>query len=204
MIDVQVIDEIHTAATMLDPIRARVLAELATPGSSTTVAKALGEPRQKINYHLRALEEAGLVELVEERPRRGLTERVMVASARSYVLSPEVLGRSAADPARTDRLSSSYLLALASRLIREVSTLMRRAHAAGQPLATLAIDTELKFANAADRAAFTSELTDAVATLAARYHSAEAVRGRWHRVVLAAHPIEAPITPTSTERSTTP
>ena len=76
------IDEPTVAVAVLDPLRAKVLAALAEPGSATTVAGALGEPRQKVNYHLRTLEDHGLVRLVEERPRRGLTERVMVASAR--------------------------------------------------------------------------------------------------------------------------
>ena len=88
MLDVQVIEERDTAAAALDPFRSRVLAALARPGSATTVAAALGEPRQKVNYHLRTLEEHGLVDLVEERPRRGLTERVVVASAGSYALAP--------------------------------------------------------------------------------------------------------------------
>lgn len=188
MLDLQVIDEPVAAAMVLDPLRAKVLAALGEPGSATTVAQALGEPRQKVNYHLRALEEHGLVHLVEERPRRGLTERVMVASARSYALSPELLGESAADPARTDRLSARYLIALAARVLREVAELARRAERAGKPLATLAIDTEIRFASAAERAAFTEELGGLVASLAARYHDATAPGARWHRLVVVAHP----------------
>ena len=111
MLDVQVIEQPDAAAVVLDPLRARILGVLAAPGSATTVAAALGEPRQKVNYHLRALETHGLVDLVEERPRRGLTERVVVASASSYVLAPSVLGANAASPARVDRLSTRYLIA---------------------------------------------------------------------------------------------
>ena len=186
--DLEVIDEPTVAVAVLDPLRAKVLAALAEPGSATTVAGALGEPRQKVNYHLRTLEDHGLVRLVEERPRRGLTERVMVASARSYVLSPEVLGESAADPARTDRMSTRYLIAIAARMMREVAGLARRAEKARRPLATLAIDTEILFASAADRAAFTHELAGVVTSLAAQYHAEASPGGRWHRLVVAAHP----------------
>ena len=73
--------------------------------------------RQRVNYHLNALADHGLVVLVEERPRRGLTERVMVASAKAYALSPEVLGASAANPDSVDRLSSRYLIAVAGRVV---------------------------------------------------------------------------------------
>ena len=192
MLDVEVLDDPAASVAVLDPRRARVLAALAEPGSATTVAAALGEPRQKVNYHLRALEAAGLVSLVEERPRRGLTERVVVATARSYVVSPGALGPIATDPARVDRWSSRYLVALAARLVREVGGLARRADAAGRPLATLALDTEVRFASAADRAAFTEELSASVLALAAQYHDESAPDGRPHRLVVAAHPVPRP------------
>lgn len=188
MHDLEVIDDPAAAAMVLDPIRARILAELAEPGSATTVAATLGLPRQKVNYHLRTLEQHGLVEFVEERPRRGLIERIVRSTARGYVVAPPNLGRDAGDPARTDRLSSGYLIALAARLVHEVAGLTRRAEAAGKPLATLAIDTDLRFADAAARAAFTRDLTEAVTTLAARHHDESAPGGRWHRLIVAAHP----------------
>lgn len=199
MLDLEVIDEPAAAVAALDPVRAKVLAALVEPGSATTLAPALGESRQKINYHLRTLERHGLVRLVEERPRRGLTERVMAASARSYVLSPAVLGEVAADPARTDRLSSRYLIAVAARMVREVAALARGAEEAGQPLATLTIDTEIRFASAADRAAFTRDLTGAVASLAARYHDEASPGGRWHRLVVGAHARPGPPGPPAQE-----
>lgn len=191
MLDLDVIDDPAAAAAALDPVRARILAALAEPGSATSVADALGLPRQKVNYHLRTLEDHGLVRLVEERPKRGLTERVVEATARSYVVSPDAMGASAADPSRLDRLSSRYLVAVAARLVREVAALARGADAAGRPLATLTIDTEIRFRSAAERAAFTAELADVVAALAARYHDEHATNGRWHRLVVAAHPTPA-------------
>lgn len=188
VLDLEVIDDPDVAQAVLEPVRAKVLAALVEPGSATTVADAIGESRQKVNYHLRTLEDHGLVHLVEERPRRGLTERVMIASARSYVMSPAMLGDSAADPGRTDRLSAQFLVALAARIVTEVGELARRARSAERALATLAIDTEIRFASASERAAFTRELGAAVTSLAARYHDETAPGGRWHRLVVAAHP----------------
>lgn len=188
------IDEPVIAAAVLDPVRASILRVLAEPGSATTVAAALGLGRQNVNYHLRALEAHSLVRLVESRQRRGLTERVVVASARSYVVSPAVMGELAVDTSRTDRLSSSYLIALGARLVREVAELARRAESAKQPLATLSIDAEVRFASASDRAAFASELRQAVLDLTAKYHDETTTAGRWHRVVVASHPRPAPRT----------
>ncbi len=192
MRDLEVIDDPKVATAVLGPMRARVLAELREPGSATTVAATLGETRQKVNYHLRALEAVGLVREVGERPKRGLTERLVVASARSYVVSSEVLGEGAATPERTDKLSSRYLIAVAARIVREGGRLVGLADATGRPLATLTLDSELRFASAAERAAFTAELTEASAQLVRKYHDEAAPRGRWHRLVVAAYPINQP------------
>jgi DNA-binding transcriptional ArsR family regulator len=190
MHDIEVIDHPATAAVALDPTRSRLLAELAQPASAAALAARVGIGRQKVNYHLRALEAHGLVEMAEERKWGGLTERVMVASAASYVVSPAALGPVAADPGRTaDRLSAGYLIALGARVVREVSDLVRRAREAGKRLPTLSLDTEVRFRSAAERSAFTRELTVAVTRLVARYHDAEAPGGRSHRLVVVAHPL---------------
>jgi DNA-binding transcriptional ArsR family regulator len=192
MIDVEVIEDPAAAVVALDPMRARLLAELAAPASAATLAARVDLPRQKVNYHLRTLESHGLVEVAEERRWGGLTERLLVATAASYVVSPGALGNAASDPGRTsDRLSARYLIALAARIVREVGSLARRTEATDKRLATLAIDTEIGFRSAEERAAFANDLTAAVTALASRYHDAE---GRPHRLVVAAHPLpeEAP------------
>jgi DNA-binding transcriptional ArsR family regulator len=188
--EVEVIEDAAAAAVALDPVRARLLAELAEPGSAATLAHRLGIPRQKVNYHLRALEAHGLVEVAEERRHGGITERVLRATALTYVVSPAALDVRAASPElEGDRLSARYLVSLGGRLVREVSDLARRAGAAGKRLPTLAIDTEIRFASAADRAAFADELTAVVLDLTARYHHDG---GRPHRLVVASHPIADP------------
>ena len=185
----EVIEDPATAVVALEPVRARLLAALAEPGSATTLAKRFDLPRQKVNYHLRALEAHGLVTLTEERARRGFTERVLQASASSYVVSPGALGGAAADPARVpDRLSAAYLVALAGRAVREVGDLLRGAREAGRRLPTLSLDVDVRFASAADRSAFAAELAGAVRGLAARYHDEGAEDGRTYRVVVLAHP----------------
>jgi DNA-binding transcriptional ArsR family regulator len=190
MHDVEVIESPAAAAVALDPIRARLLAELVEPGSAATLATRVGLARQKVNYHLRALEAHGLVELAEERKRGGITERILRATAALYVVSPGALGDRAADPDKAaDRLSAGYLVALAGRVVREVGNLARRAEAAGKRLPTMTIDTEIRFRSADDRAAFADELTAAVLDLAARYHHDD---GRPHRLVVASHPKPPP------------
>lgn len=189
MLDLDVLDDPAAAAVVLDPIKSRLLAELAVPGSAASLAARVGLTRQKVNYHLRALEEHEFVKPVEERHWGGLTERLMVATARSYVVSPAALGRIGADPARNnDRLSASYLIALAARIVREVGQLWRGARKSDKRLATLSIDTVIRFKSPAERAAFTHDLAETVTTLAARYHDDAAPGGRAHRLVVASYP----------------
>ena len=190
MLDVEVIEDPAAAVVALEPVRSRLLAELAEPASAASLAVRMGIARQKINYHLRALEEHGLVEVAESRKWGGLTERRLVATAASYLVSPSALGSVGADPGRgADRLSASYLIALAARIVREVGALVRRARETGKRLATLSLDTEIRFRSAADRAAFSKDLAEAVTALAARYHDESAPGGRLHRLMIVAHPL---------------
>ncbi|MCP9272219.1 ArsR/SmtB family transcription factor [Mycolicibacterium arenosum] len=190
MLDVEVIDDPAAAVTALDPIRSRLLAELGEPASAAALATRTGLTRQKINYHLRALENRGLVVAAGERRWGGLRERLLVASASSYVVSPGALGEVGADPGRTgDRLSASYLIALAARAVREVGGMWRLARDTDKRLATLSIDTAIRFRTPAERSRFTEDLSDAVTALAARYHDETAEHGRTHRLVLVAYPM---------------
>ncbi len=193
MLSVAVIDDPAVAEVALDPTRARLLAALATPGSATTLAAGLGLTRQQVNYHLRTLEAHGLATLVDERRKGNMTERVLEASAASYVISPGALPAVAPDPERLrDQLSAQWMLALGARLVHEVGTLLTGAQSAGQRLATFAVDGTVRFASAADRAAFADELGTALTDLMARYDSPDATGGRDHRLVVALHPVLKP------------
>jgi len=189
MFDVAVIEDPAAAEASLDPIRANLLAALSEPGSATTLAGRVGLPRQKVNYHLRALERHGLVELVEERRKGNVTERILRATASSYVISPAALAAVAPDPDRApDRLSARWLLALAARLVRDVGALLTGADRAKKRVATFALDGEVRFASAADRAAFAEELAGTVAGLIGKYHDETGAGGRKHRLIVAIHP----------------
>ena len=200
VVDLRVIDDPESASVALDPVRSRLLSELRTPMSAATLAGRIGLARQKVNYHLRTLEVHGLVRVDSKKRWGGLTERRLVATASSYVVSPAALGPVAADPARSvDRLSASYLVALAARLVREVGHLLRKSEELNKRLATLSIDTEVRFRSAGDRAAFSHELTAAVAALVSRYHDESAPGGRRHRLMIGAYPMPGK----ATEKETT-
>ena len=177
------------AAALLQPQRLRLLEGLSEPDSAAGLARRFGLPRQQLNYHLRELERAGLVELVEERRRGNCVERVVVATARHYVISPEVLGGLGAslDEVR-DHFSSTSLVAVAARAIRELGELRARAEEQGERLATLTLESELCFASIEARNAFVKELSEVIARLVVKYHDARAPAGRMFRLVVGAYP----------------
>ena len=148
----------------------------------------MGLPRQQVGYHLKALQDQGLVIEVGQRHHGGITERILAASAQAYVVSPAALGTAGVDPSRLrDRFSAAYLVALAARAVREVGELLRGAQGTGKRVPTLSIDTEVRFASADDRAACAAELADAVRTIVARYHDESSPGGRWYRIVAISH-----------------
>lgn len=177
------------ARALVDPVRRRLLLRLATPNSATGLAREEGIPRQRVNYHLRELERAGLVELVEERRKRGCSERIVRATAATYLISPDVLGDLATDPSNVrDKMSWAYLVAVAARAIRELATLRQRADAVGKRLATLTLHADVRFASQARLNEFSEELSNTVARLVAKYNDDAAPGGRTYRFFVGAHP----------------
>lgn len=188
MASLAILDRPDTATAVLSPIRGRILHALAEPGSATTVGLALGLARQKVNYHLRALEDAGLVEHVEDRRKGNCTERIMRATAASYLIAPSVLGDLEASPDNADRFSSDHLAAVSARTISELAELRQKAADTGKRLPSFSLETGIRFATPADQAAFVEELSKTVTDLVGNYHDESADEGRWFRLAVGSHP----------------
>lgn len=181
---IQIIQNPEKAAVLFQPGRLELIEKLAEPDSAAGLARRMGVPRQKVNYHLRELEREGFLEFVEERRKGNCTERLLRASAREFLVAPQ-----AGAAAFTDKFSAAYLVSTAARMIRDLASICLRAHRAGKRVATLTLETEIRFSNAESRAAFTQELAEAVAKLAAKYHNEGADGGRRFRLVAAAYPV---------------
>lgn len=203
------VSDAEQARIALTPLRRQLLERLREPGSAASLAGELGIARQKLGYHLRALEQAGLIRLVEERPRRGFLERVLVACADAFVLDPALIDP-ASDPgaaaaaeqravAAQDRFASDHLVRTAARVVRDVARMREAADREGARLLTLTVEAELSFATPAELDQFTEQLSEAVAALARRY---AAPGGRRYRMVAGAHPAVGTRTSTPGKRRT--
>jgi len=183
------IREMSQAAALLHPLRLRIIENLREPDSASGLARRLQIPRQKANYHVRELEREGFLEQVGEHRKGNCVERMVRASANAYLIDPALLGTLGIDPSNVqDRFSSAYLVAVAAKAIRELSVLRSRAEKAGKRLATLTLQTEVRFASAADRNAFAEELARSVGYLSAKYNDGKAEGGRTFQFFVGGYP----------------
>lgn len=183
---VRVLDDPETLSVLGHPLRVRILETLREPGSAATLARTIGQPRQKINYHLKELEQAGLVELVGERRTGNFVESMYRAVARSFIVSPEVAW---SDPRRMEALRSQHslqtLVVLGERLQHDAAVLLDRAAFEGEEIATASVEAEARFGSEADREAFLEKYLKATSELLQKYGQKE---GAPYRVLLAAYP----------------
>lgn len=188
----------------LSPPRRELLAALREPASATQLAAALGLPRQRVNYHLRVLEAAGLVELVEERQRRGCVERILRAKPGALVVDPALMSADGGDDHRRrftqiqDQYAAEHLVGVAAGAVRDVARMQARADESGKRLLTFTIEAEVRFAAPGDVHAFTDELTEAVRRTVARFDTGD---GRPYRLVAGGYP--APATTEATDTTDT-
>lgn len=185
----QFVDDPVRLRAALSPLRRRLLADLTEPASATELAARLGLSRQKANYHLRLLEQAGLVELVELRKRRGCTERIVRASADAFVVDPAVMSRRSDPLATRDAFAAEHLVAVAGRTVGDVSRMRAAAGEQGKRLLTFTIETEVAFAAPAEVHEFTDALATAIAEVAQRFNT---TGGRRYRVTVGGHPAGRP------------
>ena len=183
------------AAALLHPLRVRLLALSREPASATELGRRLGLPRQRVNYHVRALEKAGFLWPAGRHRKRNLIEQRYVATARAYVLSPGILGPLAADwRAIADTASAEYLLALAEQVRSDVTQASKEARAEGLHLATLSLKSQFRFQTPVRRTEFANAIRRAVVDVIAAHCSPNRLedgrpgKGRPYRLVVVCYP----------------
>lgn len=192
---VGVVSDLAAASSMLRPLRLKILEVASEPQSATGLARRLKMPRQRLNYHLRELERAGLVELVKSAGQGNCIERFYQATARYFLVGPEALGRIAPpDPPANqesgakERFSWAYLVQVLGKGLKDLASLRGGADKAGKPLATYGLHTEIRFGSPGDLNKFAAELTEAVGRLSAKYHNESLPKARSYTLFLGSYP----------------
>ena len=163
--DVEIIREPDRAVAVLHPLRRRILALLSEPAGAATLARRLGLPRQRLNYHLRALEKAGVIEVKGTRKVRGCTERLLQRRSRQVLLHPFLLDPKSLRPGtHIDPRSWAYLRSRVLRVLRDIS--LAEEHSPRKPLA---LEASVGFANERSREKFETALGKSFRELAVRF-----------------------------------
>jgi DNA-binding transcriptional ArsR family regulator len=189
VLDLAFVDSDSAVAAVAHPERRGLLQALAEhPDSASGLAERIGGKRQRINYHVRSLLDAGLIELAEERPRRGLTEMVYRPVAQRFVIDPSILGDLDAgeELVEGDRWAASYAIALASRTTRELAALLSKAGRQGKRLATASMDTTVRLRTPNAMEEFVDDLARAIGEVVSR-HDDIATDARPFRVTSCSH-----------------
>lgn len=168
MHDVLYIEDVSQAMTLLKPIRLQILQRLDEPRTCTELAEYFDETPQKVYYHVKALETAGLVEKTEERKVRGTVEGFYQASARSYWLAPKLVGQIGGAKIAQDQLSLRVLLELAEEVHGDIGKLGSQS-AVGRDVPSLSLSAHIHLPNGNRRAAFLQELQELFQQLARKY-----------------------------------
>lgn len=189
MQELSLIEDPAAAACLMHAERAAILEAFREPGSATSVARALKQPRQRVGYHVRLLERLGLLKHVEDRRAGNCVERILRASARCYAIAPSALGGLAANPERiADRFSSAYLVARAAQIADEVGRLRELARADEKKLGTLTVETRVAFEGPRAQYQFARELETQLRALVERYHRPDLETSREFELTCLAHP----------------
>lgn len=194
---VECVEDVKRAAALMQPLRMEILRRAEEPISASQIASQLSMPRQKVNYHVRALAQAGFLLKAGRRLKRNLVEQRYRATARSYLLAPQLLGPLAASPGEVqDRFSAEYLLALTSSAQQDLSRALSESSQQGKRLATLSIASEIRFESPQQRAGFAEALQKAIVDVIAAHTSppdgaGEEGAGRSFRLLLGCYPTPA-------------
>ena len=183
---VHVVEGTDELAALAHPLRVRILDVLRSPASAAAVARAVGQSRQNVNYHLKELERTGLVRRAGEQRKGNFMETLFESVAPTILISPRALwGDEQRAEALKAQLSLENLVLLGERLGRDASVLLDRAAFDGEEIASAAVEAEVHFANETARAEFMREYLAAVGPLLTKYGRR---KGTHYRVALAAYP----------------
>lgn len=204
--ELETISSAKRAATLLHPLRLRLLSLSRAPASAAELARRLGLPRQRVNYHVRALERAGFLRRAGRERKRNMIEQRYVATARAFVLSAGILGTVGADWREIgDTASADYLLALTEQVRSDIELAAREGEAGAKPISTISLKSQFRFEGPAQRAEFATAVREAVVGVIARHSMPNRLengrpgRGRPYRLVLACYPV-----PTASEADEAP
>ncbi|MBV8718359.1 MAG: helix-turn-helix transcriptional regulator [Chloroflexi bacterium] len=183
MREVLVLEQLPQVDALLKPQAIEVLRQLAEPRSCTEVAVRLGQTPQRVYYHVKRLVDSQLVDQVAERKVRGIHEGIYLASAKSYWVSPNLVGRIGTLRQAQDAFSLGFLLDLVEEVQSDIAALDR----AAPELPSIGVSGEIHVMPER-RQAFFDELQRVLQDLFTRYGGGEGAGVDAFKLAVACYP----------------
>ncbi|HEX8228341.1 MAG TPA: helix-turn-helix domain-containing protein [Chloroflexia bacterium] len=199
MQDVLYIEQVEQATTLFKPMRVEILKQMGEPRTCSELAAHFGESPQKIYYHVKAMEKAGLVVKTGERRVRGTVEGFYQAKARTYWLAPHLVSQVGGERLAREQLSLGMLLSLAEEIQEDIGHL---AHETAREVPSLGLSAYIQLP-VDTRARFLQEVQEVFQGLARKYglvsgnapEQEQGHAGETFRLVLACYPKDEPALP---------
>ena len=183
---VAVIDDPEQVDALGHPLRIAILDALREPDSAAGVARAIGEGRQKVNHHVKALLDVGLIATAGERRKGGFVEQLYRSVATAFMVSTRLANRGDRRiEALRSQLPLEHLVALGERVQRDAVELLDRAAFDGEEIPSVALAADVRFPDEDARAAFLAEYLELLKPLLKKHGGR---RGTPYRVVLGVYP----------------
>ncbi|MBV7335722.1 helix-turn-helix domain-containing protein [Chloroflexi bacterium TSY] len=195
MQDAFYIETVDQAQHLLKPERIELLKQLDRPRTCPELAEIFEQSPQRIYYHVKALEKAGLVEKVEEKRVRGVVEGHYQARARTYWFTPKLVGQVGSSNQVQDQASLRFLLSLAEEVHEDIGRLGHQSEI-GQDVPSLGLSAHIYLPDGSRRADFLADVQTFFTELAQKYglpdnQESDELGGKSFRIVLACYPKEA-------------
>ena len=94
MKEVHILDTLEEVNIVSDPIRLKIIMTLgATPKTAQDLSDALEVSRSKIHYHLKILEQNGIIEVVDTELINGITQKYFLPVAKAFIPNSEIFNK---------------------------------------------------------------------------------------------------------------
>lgn len=94
MKEVHILNSLEEINIVSDPIRLKILMTLGTsPKTAQDLSDALGVSRSKIHYHLKILQQNGIIEVVDTELINGITQKYFLPVAKAFIPNSEIFNK---------------------------------------------------------------------------------------------------------------
>lgn len=96
--EVHILNSLEEINIVSDPIRLKILMTLGTsPKTAQDLSDALGVSRSKIHYHLKILQQNGIIEVVDTELINGITQKYFLPVAKAFIPNSEIFNKNLED-----------------------------------------------------------------------------------------------------------